>query len=104
MTHYFDPMQCPPSAPYILGQARDHLSERAATYDAPAGERSMAKTVAIFNAATGRGMSVRDGWLFMLALKVARSTQGGYNSDDFEDMAAYSALYGEQAAQDFTDA
>ncbi len=93
-----------PTAPYILGQARDHLSARAATYDAPGGERSMAKAVAIFNATTGRDLTALEGWRFMLALKLARSAQDGYNPDDYEDLAAYAALAGEQAAEDRGDA
>lgn len=88
-----------PTAPSILLQAREHLTTRASTYDSPAGERSIAKAAAIFNAATGRDLSPRDGWLFMIALKLARSTQPGHNADDYEDLAAYAALYGEEAAQ-----
>lgn len=59
----------------------------------------MGRTVAAFNALTGHGLSERDGWMFMLALKCARAanTPTGH-ADDYEDMAAYSALMGECAA------
>lgn len=82
------------TAPSILLKAREHLQDRAASRDSD-GERSMARTVAIFNAATGLTMSEAEGWLFMLALKIARSQAGGYNADDFEDLTAYGALLGE---------
>ncbi len=85
----------------ILGRARTHLRNRATTYDAAHGERSMAKAVAIFNAAGGPPLSERDGWRFMVCLKMARATQPGHNPDDYEDMAAYAALYGEASRGPF---
>jgi hypothetical protein len=72
------------------------LGERAALRDQPNGERSMAKTVAIFNAWTGNNLSVEDGWRFMIALKQAREIQGFFNADDYEDGANYFALLGEE--------
>lgn len=85
------------TAQNILLKAREHLQDRAASRDSDDGERSMARTVAIFNAATGLTMSEAEGWLFMIALKIARSQAGGYAPDDYEDLAAYSALLGECA-------
>ncbi len=84
-----------PTAPSILLKAREHLKDRAATRDRDDGERSMARTVRIFNAARGRDLTEEEGWLFMIALKIARSQAGGYNADDYDDLAAYSALLGE---------
>lgn len=72
------------------------LGERAKLRDQPNGERSMARTVAIFNAWTGNNLSVEDGWRFMIALKQAREIQGFYNADDYEDLANYAALLGEE--------
>lgn len=86
------------SAPDFLDAALKHMRDRAVTYDAPSGERSMAKTVAAFNALTGNTLSETEGWLFMVALKMARSTQGAFKADNFEDMAAYAGLAGESAA------
>lgn len=86
------------AAPDFLDAALKHMRDRAVTYDAPSGERSMAKTVAAFNALTGNTLSETEGWLFMVALKMARSTQGAYKADNFEDMAAYCGLAGESAA------
>ncbi len=87
------------TAPAILLHARGHLEDRAASRDSEAGERSMARTVAIFNAASGHRLSEREGWLFMVALKIARSQGGGHNPDDYEDLAAYAALFGECAGR-----
>ena len=87
----------------ITIQAHDFLEEsaavmkqRAALRDAPGGERSMSKTVAIFNAWTGNNISVEDGWRFMISLKQAREIQGKFHGDDYADGAAYFALLGEE--------
>lgn len=81
----------------ILSKALGHLSDRAVTYDKPDGERSMAKTVAAFNAIYDLGMTEVQGWHFMELLKMVRSSQGDFKSDNFEDGAAYAALAGEAA-------
>ena len=81
----------------ILSKASGHLSDRAVTYDNPGGERSMAKTVAAFNAIYDLGMTEVQGWQFMELLKMVRSSQGNFKSDNFEDGAAYAALAGEAA-------
>lgn len=83
----------------ILHTAEICIGDRAASRDLPDGERSMARTVAAFNALTGHRLSERDGWLFMVALKAARAaTPGGrHNADDYVDMCAYAALTGECA-------
>jgi hypothetical protein len=88
------------SAPQILTTAAQHMQERAATYDQPQGERSMGKTVAMFNALTGNTLTDEQGWLFMACLKMVRTQQGGYRADSYEDGAAYFALAGESAAQE----
>lgn len=81
----------------ILEQAAAEMQDRAATYDAPEGERSMAKTVAAFNVITGHTLTEQQGWQFMELLKIVRSNQGGYRADSFVDGAAYAALAGEAA-------
>lgn len=64
-------------------------------------ERSMAATVAAFNALEGTSLTERQGWAFMQVLKLARSAasarNGQFNADDFVDGAAYAALAGESA-------
>jgi hypothetical protein len=89
-----------PTAPQILKTAIGHMEERAATYDQPQGERSMGKTVAIFNTLTESKLTEEQGWLFMACLKMVRAQQGGYRADSYEDGAAYFALAGESAAQE----
>ena len=84
----------------FLNQAAQHMNDRAATYDAPQGERSMGKTVAAFNALTGRNLSETEGWLFMSLLKMARANQGAFRLDNYEDLVAYTALMGEAAIKE----
>lgn len=84
----------------ILTAAAGHMSDRAATYDRPEGERSMAATVTAFNAITKQSLTEEQGWIFMCILKTVRSQQGAYRADNYEDLAAYAALLGECAAQE----
>lgn len=90
------------SAVDILEKAAGHLKDRADTYDKPDGERSIGATVQAFNAITGDGLmnSAERGWLFMALLKMVRSQQGNYKADNYEDLAAYSALMGEAACEE----
>ena len=80
-----------------------HMKDRAATYAAPSGERSMEKTVAIFNELLAeklrKPLSEEDGWNFMEILKLVRSKQGEFKADSYEDRAAYAGLAGEAAAK-----
>lgn len=85
------------SAPDFLTAAIGHMEDRAKTYDKPAGERSMAATVAAFNAATGHAVTEEQGWLFMVFLKAIRTQQGVFRADNYEDGAAYFGLMGESA-------
>ena len=88
------------TAASILTAALGHMEDRAKTYDAPGGERSMGKTVAAFNVITGHTLTEEAGWLFMEILKQVRSQQGDYRADNYEDMVAYAALRGECAARE----
>lgn len=81
----------------ILEAGLDHMKDRAATYDQPAGERSMGATVDAFRAITGHNLTEEQGWLFMGLLKMVRSQQGGFRADNYEDLAAYAGLQGEAA-------
>ncbi len=89
-----------PTADEILTTAAGHLKDRAVTYDQPQGERSMGKTVAMFNTLTEHGLTEEQGWLFMACLKMVRAQAGRYRADSYEDGAAYFALAGESAAQE----
>lgn len=84
----------------ICQAAMGHMDDRATTYDQKGGERSMGKTVTAFNALTGHSLTEEQGWLLMELLKCARSQQGNYRADNYEDATAYAALRGEAAAHE----
>lgn len=80
----------------LLEAAAQHMRDRAAVYDRPEGERSMAATVEAFNRVTGRDLRESEGWLLMTLLKLVRSEQRtAPHRDSVEDAVAYQALYGE---------
>jgi len=85
----------------ILEDAAATMRERAAQRDKPEGERSMAATVAAFNALTGHNLSERDGWFFMVVLKMSRAcaTPTG-RPDDYIDLVAYGGLAGESVQEE----
>ncbi len=85
-----------PSAPDLLDAAAGHLRDRAATYDKPEGERSMAKTVAIFNLHHDTNLTEAQGWHLLQILKDVRLfTRATYHADSAEDCIAYAALKAE---------
>ena len=55
----------------------------------------MTRTVEAFNAIYDLGMTERQGWAFMVLLKLVRGSQGEFRADDYIDAAAYAALCGE---------
>ena len=85
----------------FLQEAFSHMENRAATYDQPQGERSMRKTVAAFNAITGRDLSEPEGWLLLQILKDVRLFQRPwFHQDSAEDCIAYAALKAEAKAKE----
>ena len=84
------------SASYILKDAEKQIRDRADTRDINE-ERSSAKTVEIFNAITGNTLTEKEGWIFLISLKLARAEQGKYNPDDYLDLVGYAALLAEHA-------
>lgn len=86
----------------VLRAGAQHMEDRAATYDKPAGERSMGATVDAFNAITGNQVTEEQGWMFMALLKMVRSQQGQFKLDNYEDGAAYFALAAESGAKSRT--
>ncbi|WP_200224171.1 DUF6378 domain-containing protein [Rhodoferax fermentans] len=87
---------CEPTAPALLIKAASIMQARAATYDKPEGERSMAATVTAFNAVTGHTLTESHGWLLMILLKAVRDNQRAEpHVDSVEDLVAYASLYGE---------
>lgn len=93
-----------PMADDLLHAAAGHMTDRASIYDAPGGERSMAKTVVAFNALTGHQLSETHGWIMMALLKIARANQGEFKLDNYEDLIAYTALAGESAIKEAEEA
>lgn len=87
------------TAPALLQEAARIMEERGKQYDKPEGERSMAKTVVMFNTATGRDMTEVEGWFFMECLKNVRFFQNPSkpHEDSVKDKIAYAALFGEAA-------
>lgn len=91
----------PVTAHSVLARAANHMSARAATYDSTGGERSMANTVAAFNAITGLNLTEAQGWLLLQLLKLVRLCSApGYHQDSAEDNAAYAALLAEAKARE----
>lgn len=89
------------TAQSLLHKANQHMVARGVQYDAPEGERSMGKTVAAFNAITGRDLTESEGWAMMGLLKMSRLFQRpGYHADSAEDGVAYAALLGEAKAKE----
>jgi len=86
---------CDGTARGILKQGIKEMKGRAVLYDASQGERSMGKTVAMFNTLTEHNLTEEEGWKFMAVLKMVRASQGAPKLDNYVDGAAYMALAGE---------
>jgi hypothetical protein len=87
-----------PKAPELLGRAAALLAERGRDYDHHEGERSVSKTVDVFNVITGGRMTKTEGWLFMICLKQVRAfTTYPHHEDSLHDLIAYAALMAEEA-------
>ena len=60
----------------------------------------MGRTVAAFNAITGRDLTESEGWLIMSVLKQVRGfTRSGYHEDSHNDLIAYTALMAEAKSE-----
>lgn len=93
-----------PDAPAILRMASETIAQRGQARDSDSGggqERSMAATVAAFNAIEGTRLTERQGWAFMQVLKIVRAAASARNGrrdlDSYLDGTAYAALAGECA-------
>lgn len=86
-------------AEIILKKAAELIEQRGKDRDLD-GERSMARTVAAFNAMTGHALTETDGWMFMVYLKHSRSRAGRFVADDYHDAVSYEALRAESASFD----
>ena len=84
------------TAQALLEKAASIMAERGKQYDKPAGERSMAATVAAYNAITGQSLTEPNGWLLMAILKMVRDNQREtVHEDSCIDFVAYASLYSE---------
>lgn len=94
------------TAPALLDAAAGHMKARAATYDAPEGERSMGRAVSALNALLGRAaLTESEGWLLLQLLKDARDrTRQTAHRDSLEDCIAYAALKAEARLTETKDA
>ncbi|MDP4074227.1 DUF6378 domain-containing protein [Acidovorax sp. A1169] len=91
----------------VLRNAAEVITQRGAQRDTATGqatapqERSMAATVAAFNAIHKTTLTETQGWAFMQTLKMVRAAtsarNGLFNTDDYTDGAAYAALAHEAA-------
>lgn len=93
-------MSEPVKAWEFVEKAAEEMKRRKAVYDPDKdsdGERSMGRTVAMFNALADHELTEEQGWMFMVCLKMVRSQSGKYQADDYVDGAAYVGLAGECA-------
>lgn len=81
-----------------LREAANTLDERGKQYDSTGSERSMEKTVTIFNMLTGNSLTTAEGWQFMKVLKDVRlwSNTDVAHADSIVDNLGYTALLAEE--------
>lgn len=81
----------------FLKAAANIQAERGEQYNSPAGERSMGRTVAAFNAITGKDLTEAEGWLLLQVLKDVRQWHNPrkYHHDSALDGVSFSSLKAE---------
>lgn len=90
----------PVTADDLLYESAGVVARRGEDYDTEQGERSMRHVVRIFEAVTGVRLTERQGWLFMVAVKLARSEQSPAKVDHYVDLASFAALLGESSVNE----
>ena len=82
------------TAPELLRRAADIIEQRGTEYDTAgkSQERSMPRICEIFGEATGRQMTIGEGYQFLIALKTARLETAPDSVDSYVDRLAYQAL------------
>ena len=88
------------TATELLEEAADIVRQRGTERDLPDGERAMACTAQAFNALTDRNLTEKEGWIFMLCLKLSRAKGGSFKKDDFMDTIGYTSLLAECAIRE----
>ncbi|QWY83511.1 hypothetical protein [Rhizobium phage RHph_X2_28B] len=86
-------------ATFFLEEAAKTLGKRASDRDLQE-ERSMKRTVEMFNTLYGTNLTETQGWTFMVLLKLVRSATGPYKQDDYVDGPAYFGLAGESRSKE----
>lgn len=87
------------TAQAFCARAIELMQQRGKDYD-KGQERSMGKTVEIFNLYTGKGLTEAEGWLMQQILKDVRQWQTpNFHRDSAEDCVAYAALKAEALAR-----
>lgn len=89
------------NASQLLRKAADTIDERAKERGETQ-ERSMAKTIEMFNSQWGTNLTEQQGWSFMQHLKTSRNLSG-HKDDDLIDKIAYMALEAEYVIQNNSD-
>jgi len=84
----------------LLFEAQCTLAKRGVQRDTTVGgdkhERSMKRIVEVFNSITDLDLTEREGWLFMLAVKLARiQAAKQFDRDSYVDLVGYTALLAE---------
>ena len=89
------------TAESFMAEAAKILADRGQSYDSPEGERSMAKTVELFNLRTGLNLTETHGWIFQGCLKdVRQNAAGGKHEDSAVDRVCYALLKAESRFRD----
>lgn len=80
-----------PNAQTILKMVGETLNDRSNQRDLEA-ERSMARTIKMFNTLHGTNLTEAQGWTLLALLKMVRGSTGKLRPDDFIDLIGYCAL------------
>ena len=85
------------NAAELLRKAADTIEARGTQYDTTgkSQERSMPRICELFGEATGRQMTITEGYQFLIALKTARIERSPDHIDSYVDRLAYMALQDE---------
>lgn len=82
----------------FLQSALDALQQRGVVRDSQEGERSAGRASRIMTAWTGQEWTEDDVWRCLMAVKLARESQGLFHADDLVDLCGYSGLLAEYRA------
>lgn len=87
------------TAEKLLTEAAEIQRVRGFLYD-DGKERSMGEIVELFRLVSGVTLTERQGWLFMMALKLIRAKRSINLYDSYADLISYASLLGECSLRD----